>query len=293
MIGQPIAPSDASQGEQNYLASISDVMAALIFVFIIMLALFAYQLSNVTEEQATVTERLKSNGETREHILNEIAFRLEESGISVEVFIDQGVLRLSDNAINFPSGSEKPVSEHQKNVGRLASALAEIVPCYVSSHRQFSVAVSHRDSIEISSYDLPSYCHKITASSPYQCQEQKYPWLLETLLIEGHTDDVPVSRDRRFLDNLELSSMRAATIYRMVTACAPMIEKMRNSHKFPVLSTSGYGFSRPATNDPKLSDYNRRIDLRLLLEPPQDPNSLTESYIQEKTLERIGIRTNE
>ncbi len=293
MIGQPKSPSDSSQGEQNYLASISDVMAALIFVFIIMLALFAYQLSNVTEEQASVTERLTSNGETREHILNEIAQRMEESGISVEVFNEQGVLRLSDNAINFPSGSEQPVNEHHANVGRLAQALAEIVPCYVSSHREFSVTGSLRDSIDISLSRLPSYCQAITVSSPYQCQVQEYPWLLETLLIEGHTDDVPVSADRRFLDNLELSSMRAATVYRMITACTPMIEEMHNSHNVPVLSTSGYGFSRPATNDPELSDYNRRIDLRLILEPPQDPPSFTESPLHEKILERIGEKTNE
>jgi len=292
MIGQSKASSDGGQGEQNYLASISDVMAALIFVFIIMLALFAYQLSNVTQEQASVTDRLTSNGETREHILVEIAQRLEESGISVEVLSEQGVLRLSDNAINFPSGSEKPVNEHQPNVGLLAQALAEIVPCYVSSHREFSVIGSGRDSNEVFSTDLPPYCHTMTISSPYQCQEQEYPWLLETLLIEGHTDDVPVSADRRFLDNLELSSMRAATVYRMITDCAPMIERMRNSHNVPVLSISGYGFTRPATNDPELNDYNRRIDLRLLLEPPQDSTSSTESLIHEKILERIDGKTD-
>ena len=45
------APS-AGEGGANYLASVSDLVAALIFIFIIMLAIFAYQLANVTKEQA-------------------------------------------------------------------------------------------------------------------------------------------------------------------------------------------------------------------------------------------------
>ncbi len=283
--------SNPGQGDQNYLASISDVMAALIFVFIIMLALFAYQLSNVTEEQANVTERLTASDETRDHILRELENRLEEAGMSVEVLQDQGVLRLSDNAINFPSGSENPVVEHQRNVGRLAKALAEVVPCYVSSDREAMIAGSDIDPAVLTTENTPLYCQPTEITSTYTCEEQDYPWLLETLLIEGHTDSIPVAGDRRFRDNLELSSMRAATVYRMITACEPRIERIRNTENVPVLSTSGYGYTRPATLDPELSDYNRRIDLRLLLEPPDDAMSSAESNLQEQLLQRLGEET--
>ena len=117
---------DTSQSGQGYLASVSDLVSALIFVFIIMLAVFAYQL-------ASVTKGLTAAQETREQILLDIASRLRESGMSVEVVPEQGVLRLSDNAINFPSGSEIPNAGHHANVGRLAQAIAEVVPCYVAS----------------------------------------------------------------------------------------------------------------------------------------------------------------
>ncbi len=283
--------SNPGQGDQNYLASISDVMAALIFVFIIMLALFAYQLSNVTEEQANVTERLTASDETRDHILQELENRLEEAGMSVEVLQDQGVLRLSDNAINFPSGSENPVVEHQLNVGRLAKALAEVIPCYVSSDRQAMIAGSSIETAVLTTENTPLYCQPTEITSTYTCEQQTYPWLLETLLIEGHTDRVPVAGDRRFRDNLELSSMRAATVYRMITACEPRIEHMRNTENVPVLSTSGYGYTRPATLDPELSNYNRRIDLRLLLEPPEDALSSAESNLQGQLLQRLGEET--
>lgn len=293
MIGQQKAPSDIGQGDQNYLASISDVMAALIFVFIIMLALFAYKLSNVTEEQATVTEKLTASDETRGHILGEIARRLEEFGMNVEVLQEQGVLRLSNNAINFPSGSESPVAEHQFNVGRLAQALAEVVPCYVSSHRETLIAGLDAEFIYPDTANTPSYCLSAAEISAYTCEAREYPWLLETLLIEGHTDDIPVVSDRRFQDNLELSSMRAATVYRMIAACEPRIEHMRNSENVPVLSTSGYGFTRPATLDSGMTDYNRRIDLRLLLEPPIDVLSSVGLNLQEKITQRIGEETHE
>ncbi len=291
MMRQLQSSSNPGQGDQNYLASISDVMAALIFVFIIMLALFAYQLSNVTEEQANVTEKLTASDETRDHILRELENRLEEAGMSVEVLQDQGVLRLSDNAINFPSGSENPVLEHQRNVGRLAKALAEVVPCYVSSDRQAMIAGSGIVPAVLTAENTPLYCQPVEITSTYTCEEQDYPWLLETLLIEGHTDRIPVAGDRRFRDNLELSSMRAATVYRMITACEPRIERMRNTENVPVLSTSGYGYTRPATLDPELSNYNRRIDLRLLLEPPDDAMSSAESNLQEQLLLRLGEET--
>ncbi len=284
------SPDPTSSG-QNYLASISDVMSALIFVFIIMLALFAYRLSNVTEEQANVTERLTASDETRDHILQELKNRLEGAGMSVEVLNDQGVLRLSDNAINFPSGSESPIAEHQPNVGRLAKALAEVVPCYVSSDREALIANSSMDHTERTTENTPPYCLSTAITSAYTCEEQEFPWLLETLLIEGHTDSVPVTSDRRFRDNLELSSMRAATVYRMITTCEPRIERMRNTENVPVLSTSGYGYARPATLDPELSNYNRRIDLRLLLEPPVGALSSGESNLQEQLRLRIGEET--
>ena len=287
MIGQSDTASEVAQGDQNYLASISDVMAALIFVFIIMLALFAYQLSSVTEEQATVTQRLTASDETRDHILGEIASRLEAAGMTVEVLHEQNILRLSDNAINFPSGSESPISEHQINVGQLAQALAEVVPCYVSSHKKATVSESNTEVIKNDFEGKPSYCLPPATASAYTCEAQKHSWLLETLLIEGHTDDVPVSNERRFRDNLELSSMRAATVYRMIAACEPLIEGMYNSQDVPVLSTSGYGFTRPATRDPDLADYNRRIDLRLLLEPPVDVLYSAESNLQEQIRQRL------
>ena len=129
-----------SEGGQGYLASVSDLVSAFIFVFIIMLAIFAYQLATATQAQDTITEELMAAEETRNSILTAIAHRLEGSGIRVAVLLDQGVLRLSENSINFPSGSEIPVADHHLNVGRVARAIAEVVPCYVAAEQAESNA---------------------------------------------------------------------------------------------------------------------------------------------------------
>ena len=263
---------------QGYLATVSDLISALLFVFIILLAVFAYQLTNAASE-------LASAGAQRNRMLDEISSRLEDAGIVVEVLYDQGILRLSNNAVNFPSGSEIPVQEHHANVGLLAGALAEVVPCYVSAHRTHTHPANvPREQDNALTID---YCRPAEHRETPDCRPSPAAWRLETLLIEGHTDAVPVGSGRRFLDNLELSSMRAATVHRMIADCEPNIAGLLNSEHYPVLSTSGYGHTRPATLDPALDSKNRRIDLRFLLEPPKTSLDAQGPAIQSDLHERL------
>ena len=280
MISESRSSPAEGQGGHNYLASVSDLVSALIFIFIIMLAVFAYQLANVTRKQEERVEDLEAEEETRTRMLRDIKSRLEKAGMRVEVLADQGVLRLSDNAINFPSGSETPVPEHHPNVGRLAQAIAEVVPCYVAPRGAVSALRNGGEAV--------SYCQSPADPSTYGCRKQEFPWLLETLLIEGHTDDVPVAPGNRFRDNLELSSMRAATVHRMIVACEPGVERLLSTDDYPVLSTSGYGYTRPATLDSGRTAENRRIDLRFLLEPPEGALRPAEPEVQTDVRERYG-----
>ena len=281
MIERSRTSANGGQGGHSYLASVSDLVSALIFVFIIMLAVFAYQLANVTEG-------LNSADKTREVILQGIAKRLKDADLRVKVLYDQGVLRLSDNAINFPLGSENPITNHQVNVGRLAEAIAEVVPCHVSRTPETSEMPAVAQLPRSDQAHRPQYCQPPADPSKYDCKKRTFPWLLETLLIEGHTDNVPVGSGNRYEDNLELSSMRAAKVHRMITACEPSVERLLNTDGHPILSTSGYGYTRPATPDPDRIDENRRIDLRFLLEPPEGALSPIEPEVQAETRERYG-----
>jgi chemotaxis protein MotB len=246
-------------GGDSYLASVSDLMSALIFIFVITLTVFALRLAKETETQRKDNDRLRSSDQTRQQILKDVAIRLENAGIKVEVLDEHGVLRLSEKGIHFPSGSEEPQKDHAERVGYLARVLAEVIPCYVATPSTTKSPVGN---------ELPSFCSMPDKPSDYRCDRAKFPSYLETLLIEGHTDMQRVSPGHRFRNNLELSSMRAATVYRMIEACEPRLTALLNSKHFPVLSTSGYGPMRPARPEDPYAEENRRIDLRFLMEPP-------------------------
>jgi chemotaxis protein MotB len=124
-------PQHEASGD-SYLASVSDLMSSLIFIFVITLAVFALRLALQTEEQRVekerhkaATERLESADRTKRQILDDIAVHLEKAGIKVEVLHEHGVLRLSQKGIYFPSGSEEPHDDYAERVGHLARVLAD------------------------------------------------------------------------------------------------------------------------------------------------------------------------
>jgi len=82
------------------------------------------------------------------------------------------------------------------------------------------------------------------------------------LVVEGHTDDQPVS-GARFRDNWELSTVRAATV----------VSYLERAHKADprLFTASGFADTRPAASpdEPGAREINRRIEMALELEPPE------------------------
>ncbi len=238
--------------------AITDLMTA-VTIIAILGSIVGHNLSSGREPD-DITEReriLLELDAARTSILNEFKKELSKYDLNVEIIDDEGVLRLHDDAINFGFSEEAPLPEHQINVGILAQVLADIVPCYSNQ-----IIINGKKS-----YSRPNYCN---SSTKFKCGKNKYKWLIGTILIEGHTDSVPVGRKHRLNNNLELSSVRSASVYKMITDCEPSINKMRNSKESPIFSTSGYGDMRPAIEGNSHDKKNRRIDIRLLLEPRPD-----------------------
>ena len=90
------------------------------------------------------------------------------------------------------------------------------------------------------------------------------------VVIEGHTDNRPISTDR-FQSNTYLSTARASTV----------LEYLVKNHGLPAsrLSAAGYGDTRPvAGNDtPEGRAKNRRVDIAILSEPVPIPNPVSTS----------------
>ena len=78
------------------------------------------------------------------------------------------------------------------------------------------------------------------------------------ILVEGHTDDRPVKGGRRYVDNMELSTLRASKVVRYLA----------ESGKVPPrrLSAAGYAEYHPVVpnRDAASRRRNRRIDIVIL-----------------------------
>jgi chemotaxis protein MotB len=81
------------------------------------------------------------------------------------------------------------------------------------------------------------------------------------IVVEGHTDDLPVGRNSKFKSNWELSVARSFSVIRTLTE-----DGVDPQH----MSARGYGSYRPrAPNDtPEHRAENRRIEI-ILLNPPK------------------------
>lgn len=103
----------------------------------------------------------------------------------------------------------------------------------------------------------------------------EYKGEIETVFIEGHTDNDPVSQTNRFQSNWDLSTQRAINTWLYMRDSAASLKDLRNTEEEPIFSVSGYADSRPiASNETDRGKrLNRRIDFRFNMIPPKSEDS--------------------
>ena len=240
------APRHTVDEEESYFISMTDLMVGLLFIFIIMLMVFALQYreaerKNLEAEQIIkkTTERLVDADQVRDEILENLRKYLLDHGLVVEVVKDQGVLRLGEEIL-FARGS--PEASNDRAIEILAQALATVLPCYTAN----------------------------AAPSPDKCPPRRA--LIESIFIEGHTDIDPLQPRPGMRDNLDLSAIRATNTFRKLVSKRSDLLEFRNTRGFAILSVSGYGQYRPAIEGESTVENkakNRRIDLRILMTTPR------------------------
>ena len=276
-----VNPPAATEEEPSYLVSVSDLMVGLLFIFIIVLMAFALNF-RIAEEDATrvqshlvrerdevnaekdrlakerdqlaaerdrlaaerdslgrVTADLLNDHQVRSDMLETV--RSELRGRQVEVSLDPeaGVLRLPEELL-FDSAEAVFRPEGRRVLRELAAVLARTLPCYTRA-------------ATVQQADCPS--------DPQA--------LLEAVLVEGHTDDVPI-RTAAFADNWDLASTRAINTYKALLAFQPSLGDLQNHSGQELLGVSGYEAHRPVSLEPTAAGrrLNRRIDLRFLIAAP-------------------------
>ena len=213
---------ESEESSEHFFASFTDLLVGVIFMFILLLMVFALNLKKPEDDKPKiVTEEIRAN------ILKEIAARMEKRGMPVTLDLANGIIRLPESLL-FRSGQWQLVPQGKTAVASLAEVLSEVLPC--------------------------------ASESPTACGWVKQPLMLDSVLIEGHTDNRPFT-DARGNTNWELSAFRAITVYKAMVDATPGLEQsIMNAGHQPLLGVSAYADRRPAFVG--ALDPNRRIDVR-------------------------------
>lgn len=261
MIAEEETRSNVSEEGENYFVSMTDMMIGVLFIFIIMLMVFALDFRTKTDVQedaiAIAREVAKKLQELQHDVRTEIATldeaqrrrdellqtlqqRLQAEGLDVEIDEVTGVLRLTEESVRFDVDRSDLTVRAAQNVAKIAKVFLAVLP-------EYAACVGGSESTE---------CKPAGKST------------IETVFIEGHTDTTGL--DER---NWQLSTERAVNTYRELINVAPGLRALHNRRRNEIISVSGYSSTRAidstSTTDAWLK--NRRIDLRFVMEVDSRP----------------------
>jgi len=254
--------ADTQEDGENYFISMTDMMVGVLFIFIIMLMVFALDFkkkTDVNEDALAIAQEvakhldtlrkevhaqiavLDAAQQTRRQLLLDIQAQLKAEGMDVAIDEANGVLHLTENAVRFATDHSDLDDKARANVDKIAKVLQVVLPKYAackSNDGAFSCAGEGGSTVE-------------------------------TIFIEGHTD-ITGSEDvnQREKRNWQLSTERAVNTYREIVSTAADVRSLRNLKHEEIMSVSGYSSTRPvdAGGDEQAYAKNRRIDLRFVME---------------------------
>jgi len=226
--------------ENPYWISFSDLMSALLVVFILAAVALIIELTQTQKKIEQDIEQLKHAEQARRDILHEIRDELAKQNIEVLIADNDTVLRIPESTLAFASNSyelptDKSIRSSLLTIGRI---LHKVI------NRPFD--------------------SKVSAKRRF--------YYLDTIFIEGHTDSVPTERIK---GNWGLSAFRAISIWEFWNDkldVSPTFSEMTNTFGYKLFSVSGYAATR-RVNEIESSQEdrreNRRIDIRFTVKRPQ------------------------
>jgi flagellar motor protein MotB len=231
-------PQNPVDEENLYWISFSDLMSALLVVFILAAIALIIELTQTQKIIQRDIEELRNAENARRKILYEIKDDLASQNIIVEIADNDTILRIPESTLAFDSGSDEiPDDEDiQRSVTAIGMALHQAI------------------------------------NKPFSDTNDKMRFkYLDTVFIEGHTDSVPLNRMK---GNWGLSTYRAISLWEywgQHLELSPNFNDMMNAFGQKLFSVSGYADSRrvqTVEDSPEQRRRNRRIDLRFTVKRP-------------------------
>lgn len=244
-------PAESDEGT-SYWISFSDLMAALLAIFVLAVVVLALNLSS---QQQTLEAQhddfqqqirdLQSSEQVRAELVHEIEEELERQGIKVRVSENNSVLSIPSEQLGFEA-AEYEISSDYEDVS-------------LTIGRAISQAIRAGDRYE----------H------------------LDTVFVEGHTDNVTFD-GLQGTGNWGLSTFRAISLWTLWEDQLPESEQLSDfysSSGHRLFSVSGYGETRPTTEDQDEDSErarNRRIDIRFTIVRPtsEDMEDLEQDFAE-------------
>jgi chemotaxis protein MotB len=199
------------------------------------------QLAAERDQISAVTDHLMRDNRIRSDMLATVLSLLRERDVEVVLDPENGIVRLPESLL-FDTGEAVLRPRGVRALRELAAVLALTLPCY----------------------------SRAPAIQQADCPNIAKP-LLEAVLVEGHTDDRPISTST-FADNWELASARAINTYKALLTYEPSLSELLNERGEALLGVSNYEAQRPVSlgPTPEGQRLNRRIDLRFLIAAPSE-----------------------
>ncbi len=239
----------------NYFASMTDMMVGILFIFIIMIAYFAFQVVN-NDKQSPLLVYIDRGEKLRQGLAEKVAEDLRRKNIDAVVSLkNPGVVTLRGSGL-FAAGESRVDSKEgsKEKIEHLSDVLYSEMSCFV-------------------------YGSRVDPKSE-KCNNKDLIFL-ESVFVEGHTDNqsVPVGGlADGSKNNLELSAKRATNTYKALLDRNPDFVKYKNPDNEEVISVAAYGEQRPVSSNltPFGQNANRRIDIRFVMWVPKNGKALAD-----------------
>lgn len=227
--------------ENPYWISFSDLMSALLVVFILAAVALIIELTETQKKIENDIDQLRNAEQARKDILHEIKDKLALKNIIVVIADNDTVLRIPETTLTFASDSDQiPQGKKRRDA---IKTIGEIL--HTAINKPFNISKNGQMRFEY----------------------------LDTVFIEGHTDSVPTKHHKG--GNWGLSSQRAISLWEFwgkTLSVEPTFNDMQNAYAQKLFSVSGYAASRRIQTIEKTREQkaaNRRIDIRFTVKRPK------------------------
>lgn len=240
------APAAEKENGERWLVSYSDFVTLLLGVFIIMYSM-----------AATDAENAGSSGEAQSNFLAALAGAfgndsiLEHSGDTIVDLYSGSELTVEAIEQRTMEQIKEEIEEYVEEINTLVSDAIEVTIDEFGVHIRIKDKVLFNSGKHIINTDAIPIITKIGDVLKYLPNNY--------ILVEGHTDNVPMSGDNPYVQtNWELGSLRAINVLRML---------VKNSGLNPnYLTAASYGEFRPIEDNSTKEgrDKNRRVEITIL-----------------------------